>query len=1527
MPPPGQDLVRNLFEYVIAYTQIKTPCVRTIVQQPWLQYLGEVPRHETIQFTPPTSSDSAAGWGLLKVGRAKLVEPPPPPNIILDWLEPDWKAQQDLQPVLQRDFLIDDQAVTERFEDSPERVKLFEAWLPAFRLWSEADRRARAALKLFEKLYEVHGRLARENERWELVVGDGFLSHNAAQVDHPLLTHSLQLDFNPRIPEFTVTTVAKSSELYVALLTVLGMDGRHLGALQEELEGGGYSPLGGDETSGFLKGLIQRFGNGVFVESKTATPQDRPSMYRKQVMFLRSRDMGFGRALSAIAQAIDNGASASEAILKVVGAVGNGLAVALETVNDEVSAGFFGDGGHTVTDRIEEHRRDDRKVLFSKESNAEQFEIAHRLRSQKTVLVQGPPGTGKTHTIANLIGDLLAQGKTVLVTSQASKPLRVLRDKIVPELQPLCVSVVSSDEIGRRQLEASVSGITARLGSDSPQRLESEATRLENERGRLLDRIEELRKKLLSAALGEYRTIKIDNGEISPSEAARFVRRGCGMLDWIPGSVKPLANLPLRPEEISALYATNAELTDEDICELRCELPALTDIPSPDDFQALVNEAESLATIDEHPFLRLWERRESSEITEGLKVLGPRVPPVVSVLSSNSEPWTDVCILAGLRGEASQRVWTMLTSFAHEVRDEAIAIESDLVLRRPRLSSAPLKQQQQILDEILASLIAGGGIGRFTLLLKREWKKSIDDWRIEERSPATIEDFRCLKSLCELELRRNDLRNRWTAISVTTAAVDMTNQPELIAYQASASIQRALNWHSREWEPLRNELTQLGLNWSAFESGEPVALTVDGELHTLKGQASKIGELIRIKLLHLRKIELELALEKLAQLSSTSAASVVQDLRHAASSLNPDLYIAAYGRLRELLTLRLVFDVREKLLARLRPIAGQWAESIVQRVEVHGGSVAPNQIEQAWLWKQYSQELDARNAVAMNALQAELDSCQRQVFEVTSKLIDCLAWKHQLNRITNRQDQRTALQGWVDTMRRVGAGTGIQTARFLSEARKLMNQCRGAVPVWIMPMSRVVDSFDPVKTSFDVVIIDEASQCDLGGLIALWMAREVIVVGDHEQVSPDAVGQQVQQIAALQETYLQDIPNKHLYDGQLSLYDLARQSFGGTVCLREHFRCAPEIIQFSNDLSYNRQIKPLRDTTAIRVKPPLIPLCLPDGYRHGDHNDEEALTIASLIVAAIAMPEYAGATFGVIAMIGNTQAALIDKLLRHKLSAAEFDERKIMCGNPAHFQGDERNVIFLSLVDSPKAPGLMHTVAAGARDMYKKRYNVAASRAQDQLWIVHSMDRQSNLTATDLRRRLLDHAHDPSASMDKSGTSAAVDSEFERLVMKDLVAKGFRVTPQWKVGSYRIDLVVEGVNDRLAIECDGDRFHTLENLQADLERQAILERLGWRFVRIRGSEFFRKPEEALSPLYDRLDAMGIGPLGEISVTNQSELSNRVIADARAIRDEWECESEVLDEILNRIRPLKVDVQVEEMADVAVSDLKTPIFLN
>src|SRR5207302_10294839 len=93
-------------------------------------------------------------------------------------------------------------------------------------------------------------------------------------------------------------------------------------------------------------------------------------------------------------------------------------------------------------------------ILLSKPANAEKLEIARRLAKHPAVLVQGPPGTGKTHTIANLIGHLLAQGKSVLVTSEKPKALRVLKEKVVEPLQPLCVSILEDDS--RKEMERTI---------------------------------------------------------------------------------------------------------------------------------------------------------------------------------------------------------------------------------------------------------------------------------------------------------------------------------------------------------------------------------------------------------------------------------------------------------------------------------------------------------------------------------------------------------------------------------------------------------------------------------------------------------------------------------------------------------------------------------------------------------------------------------------------------------------------------------------------------------------------------------------------------------------------------------------------------------------------------------------------------------------------------------------------------------------------------------------------------------------
>jgi very-short-patch-repair endonuclease len=263
-------------------------------------------------------------------------------------------------------------------------------------------------------------------------------------------------------------------------------------------------------------------------------------------------------------------------------------------------------------------------------------------------------------------------------------------------------------------------------------------------------------------------------------------------------------------------------------------------------------------------------------------------------------------------------------------------------------------------------------------------------------------------------------------------------------------------------------------------------------------------------------------------------------------------------------------------------------------------------------------------------------------------------------------------------------------------------------------------------------------------------------------------------------------------------------------------------------------------------------------------------------------------SFGVVSLVGDEQAIEIDNLIRAHVSPDRYELHRVLCGNAAQFQGDERDVVFLSLVDTAERGSL----SLRDQELFKQRFNVAASRARDQMWIVHSLNPDNDLKADDLRRQLIEHAEDPARLMRAlEEKEKRTQSNFEREVMKRLVAAGYRVTPHWRIGTFRIDLVVEGDGKRLAIECDGDRYYPLEKLPEDMDRQSVLERMGWIFMRIRSSEFLRNPVRAMKPVLEKLQMLGISPAGDSVDADPEglvshEVVDRVIRRAEELRRSW-----------------------------------------
>src|SRR5262249_27395481 len=155
--------------------------------------------------------------------------------------------------------------------------------------------------------------------------------------------------------------------------------------------------LGGDSTSSFLKRLVVQLSpRGEFVPTAPAAEQSEPCIGRDPVIFLRQRTLGFAAAIEGVLDDLRTRSELPWSLLNIVGEAGPLVA------NDNVM-----DTAEPSTFALCQAEAD---VLLSKPANLEQIRIAQQLEKHGGVLVQGPPGTGKTHTIANLIGHLLAQG-------------------------------------------------------------------------------------------------------------------------------------------------------------------------------------------------------------------------------------------------------------------------------------------------------------------------------------------------------------------------------------------------------------------------------------------------------------------------------------------------------------------------------------------------------------------------------------------------------------------------------------------------------------------------------------------------------------------------------------------------------------------------------------------------------------------------------------------------------------------------------------------------------------------------------------------------------------------------------------------------------------------------------------------------------------------------------------------------------------------------------------------------------------
>jgi hypothetical protein len=463
---------------------------------------------------------------------------------------------------------------------------------------------------------------------------------------------------------------------------------------------------------------------------------------------------------------------------------------------------------------------------------------------------------------------------------------------------------------------------------------------------------------------------------------------------------------------------------------------------------------------------------------------------------------------------------------------------------------------------------------------------------------------------------------------------------------------------------------------------------------------------------------------------------VTNEFLHAIRDRDVDRFAQAANTLQNLEKEHQRFEETNQYLARLDQVLPQLTDRLKQTSDEPFWSERLQHIGAAWRWAQARHWVEdyirQEDVPALTKRSKQIDD---EINTIIGKMASLHAWRFCFSRL--KEDHRRHMEAWQQSMRRLGKGTGKHAPRHRREAQQHLNQCREAVPAWVMPLHRVWDTVDPAPGMFDVIIVDEASQCGVEALPLFYLGKKILIVGDDKQISPDAVGLPRDAVHRLMGEFLHDFHFKDSFDVESSLFDHGKLRYGTRrITLCEHFRCMPEIIRFSNDLCYSdTPLIPLRQYGPNRLIP-LQHVFVRTGYREGADsrtiNRPEAEAIVDKIVELSGDDRYDGKSIGVVVLQGEAQAGLIESQLLERLGAEEIERRRLLCGNPYSFQGDERDIILLSLVAATNAP--IGTLTGSA---YERRFNVAASRARDMMILFHLVTRE-DLSASCFRRRLLE---------------------------------------------------------------------------------------------------------------------------------------------------------------------------------------------
>ncbi len=353
-----------------------------------------------------------------------------------------------------------------------------------------------------------------------------------------------------------------------------------------------------------------------------------------------------------------------------------------------------------------------------------------------------------------------------------------------------------------------------------------------------------------------------------------------------------------------------------------------------------------------------------------------------------------------------------------------------------------------------------------------------------------------------------------------------------------------------------------------------------------------------------------------------------------------------------------------------------------------------------------------------------------------------------------------------------------------------------ALPVWVVTNLSAKRSFPFENSVFDLLIIDEASQCDIASAIPLlYRAKRAVIIGDPNQLSHVSLLNHSEDRRLAMQYMATDLFDDYSYTRH-SLYDffagIMAKNAATPILLNEHYRCHRDIIAFSNTFYYGNQLSIVTSKQSF--------LTLPKQQRHlywhdvkgrttpaaSPYNEPEAcycIEILTYLLHSLRRRRHVLPSLGVVTLFRAHADLIAEKIA----CTPSLQSASITVGTAHRFQGDERDIILIS-------PGVSTGVKQGT--LYwvwttRQLLNVAVSRARSYCIIVGDKTMCAK-TAGPLA--------DLSTYADALAQKTTIrQSKLKKTLLRDLADTGLPFTPPIHPSAVGVDLVLTINGRRYAI--------------------------------------------------------------------------------------------------------------------------------